>query len=62
MKDIFERGMFSPMTESEVENFENDMLPQNTTVRKASDVDIMPVVEAFSQNFEHLFEGSNNVS
>jgi len=54
-KDIFEKNMFSPMNEEEVENFENEMLPQNTA-RNANDVDIMPMVESASKNFERIFE------
>jgi len=53
--DIFDRDMFTPMTEEEADKFENDLQPQNTATN-ANDVDIEYAVKLVSQDYDRLFE------
>jgi hypothetical protein len=46
--------MFAPMTEEEVENFEDEMQPRNFE-KPADEVDIHEAVNRVSNNFDNYF-------
>jgi len=53
--DIFEREMFTPMSEEDAKKFEDELMPQNSATN-ANDIDINSAVKLVSQNFDSLFE------
>jgi hypothetical protein len=53
-KDFLDSDLFAPMTEEEVNNFDNELLPKNTA-KRADEVSLSESVKDISKDFEHLF-------